>query len=87
MILDQKVARWEGGMGMGVGWEVVVGTIVGIRAGPRVGNLDVVVGVEDWWVRVEGAEERVGEVEAGGADCLWFCVVAVLEVVVIGISL
>lgn len=33
------------------------------------------VGVEDGWVGIEGAEEGVVEVEAGGAD--WWAVVRV----------
>lgn len=53
---------------MRVSWAVVVGI--------RMRNLGVVVGVEDRWVGIEGAEEGILEVEAGGADC--WCLVLVV---------
>lgn len=65
LIFDQEVARREGA-GRYIGW----GGRKGWEGGKR-------VGVEDGWVGIEGAEEGVVEVEAGGADGLPLVVVRV----------
>lgn len=69
------------GLGLRMVLEIRVGNRVGSRVRSRLGklNLGVVVGVEDCWMGIEGTEERVGEVEAGGADCFCWVVVIVVD--------